>query len=120
MNIRLTNTGRFLVVGISAAITLFAIYTGPAVAIQCPTGSYAWVDNWGNQICKRFNGGSTAVTEGSIKNCPTGTHSWVDNWGNKICKSFSGNQQLYDTSRGCPVGSYSWVDSWGNPVCKFF
>ena len=106
--------------GAAGIFALLAMQSVPTFAMQCPIGSYAWVDNWGNQICKRFNGGSTSVIEGSRQNCPTGSHPWVDNWGNSICKSFSGNQQYYDTSRGCPTGSFEWVDNWGNAVCKFF
>jgi hypothetical protein len=89
-------------------------------AQQCPTGSYLWVDNWGNRICKGFDTGGTTTTEGSLKNCPTGTYSWVDEWGNRVCKAFQSGQNFYDTSKGCPVGTYQWVANWGNKVCKKF
>lgn len=93
----------------------------PGIAFaDCPIGSYEWVDNWGNEICRRFGSGSTATIQGSLDNCPTGTHPWVDNWGNRICKSFGGGAQFYDTSSGCPVGFFEWTDTWGNPVCKRF
>jgi hypothetical protein len=91
-----------------------------ANAQQCPIGSFAWVDNWGNQICKSFDSGQATAIEGNLQNCPIGTHPWVDNWGNQICQSFNGGQQYYDTSQGCPVGTYQWMDSWGNQVCRQF
>jgi hypothetical protein len=87
---------------------------------ECPIGSYPWVDNWGNQICRTFGSGQTTTIQGSLDNCPVGTHPWIDDWGNKICRSFSGNRQYYDTSGGCPIGTYEWTDNWGNPVCKRF
>lgn len=103
-----------ILVGVLAFAAAFA-----AIA-ACPVGSYPWIDQWGNQICKRFDSGQTTTIQGSTQNCPTGTHPWVDEWGNAICKSFQGNQQYYDTSKGCPAGTYPWVDDWGNRVCKRF
>ena len=92
---------------------------------QCPTGSYPWVDNWGNKICKRFSDESAATTQvPSGQTCPTGSHPWVDSWGNKICRTFDAPNQprtdYYDTSKGCPTGTYQWTDDWGNKVCKRF
>jgi hypothetical protein len=87
---------------------------------ECPTGSFPWVDSWGNQICRRFGDGSTATTQPSQPGCPTGTHPWVDSWGNSVCQSFNGGQRYYDTSQGCPNGTYPWIDNWGNRICKFF
>jgi hypothetical protein len=103
-------------------IIMFAAIVLPtsAALADCPIGSFPWVDNWGNKICKRFDDGSTATTQGSLNNCPAGTHPWVDNWGNRICQAFQGGQQYYDTSAGCPIGTFKWVDTWGNPVCKSF
>ena len=98
---------------------LGALSPAPASA-ACPVGSYEWVDNWGNRICKRFDTGQPATVEGTLSQCPVGTHPWVDSWGNRVCQSFNDRQRYYDTSRGCPVGSYEWVDKWGNKVCKFF
>jgi len=106
------------VAGIIAS--LFILASGPALAIQCPIGSYEWIDSWGNAICKSFGNEGTQSIEGSTTNCPTGTYKWVDNWGNSICKSFNGGNEYIDTSKGCPVGYYQWVDSWGNQVCKAF
>jgi hypothetical protein len=87
---------------------------------DCPMGSYPWVDNWGTQICKRYDGGSTSTIQGSLNNCPMGTYPSVDSWGNRICQSFGGGNQYYDTSRGCPMSTHPWVDSWGNSICKRF
>ena len=86
----------------------------------CPVGSYPWVDNWGNQICKTYDAGETRSIEGSTTKCPIGSYPWIDEWGNKICKTYEGNQQYYDTSKSCPIGTYQWVDNWGNSVCKKF
>ncbi len=97
-----------------------ALPAKPAHAQQCPVGSFPWVDQWGNQICKRSDSGRTTTIEGSLDKCPTGTYPWVDSWGNHICRSFQGGGQFYDTSKGCPTGTYPWVDDWGNPVCKRF
>lgn len=86
----------------------------------CPVGSHSWVDQWGNQICRRMDTGQTTTIQGSPSDCPTGTHPWLDKWGNSICKGFNDGQQYHDTSKGCPTGSHSWVDDWGNRICKFF
>lgn len=91
-----------------------------AALADCPTGSYEWVDGWGNKICKSFDSGATRSVEGSTSNCPTGTYAWVDKWGNSICKSSSSGQEFHDTSKGCPTGTYEWTDNWGNAVCKKF
>lgn len=87
---------------------------------RCPIGSYPWVDQWGNRICKSFDTGRTTTIEGNLNKCPTGTAPWIDEWGNRICRSLVGNQRFYDTSKGCPIGTYPWVDNWGNRVCKRF
>ncbi len=99
---------------------LYFMLVSQAAAQNCPVGSFPWVDNWGNSICKSFDTGQTRLLEGTLDRCPPGTFQWVDNWGNRICKSFGGSNQFYDTSEGCPIGTYSWVDNWGNPVCKRF
>ena len=71
-----------------AAITLLLIplHAGPALA-TCPTGSYEWVDSWGNRICKTFDTGETRTIDGSTKDCPTGTYRWMDPGGSPICKT---------------------------------
>ena len=109
-----------------ACVVFLALGSAP-VSAGCPIGSFAWIDDWGNKICKRFDDGSTATTQSNSYNaggCPTGTHPWVDSWGTKICQSFESQgqptQQLYNTSRGCPLGTFSWTDNWGNSVCKSF
>ena len=104
---------------LSILLVVLAVGTEQTSA-ACPTGTYEWVDQWGNPICKSFDTGQTRSIQGTIKNCPTGTYQWVDEWGNQICKSFGGNQRYYDTSKGCPVGTYEWVDNWGNKICKPF
>jgi len=86
----------------------------------CPIGSYPWVDNWGNRVCKSFSSGQNTTTQGSLSQCPAGSHPWVDEWGNRICQSFNEGTRYYDTSKGCPIGTYSWVDNWGNKICKPF
>jgi hypothetical protein len=102
-------------------VALLALWPSTALAIDCPVGSHPWVDSWGNQICKRFDDGSTSRAQGSLDNCPIGTHPWVDSWGNRICQSYQQpEQQFYDTSKGCPVGTFPSVDNWGNSVCKRF
>jgi hypothetical protein len=99
----------------------FALFVGSLNAqAACPTGSYPWMDNWGNQICKTFNTGETRSIQGSTSRCPAGSYPWVDNWGNQICQSFQDRQPYYDTSKGCPIGTYQWVDNWGNQVCRRF
>ena len=99
-------------------VAVIAILPSMANAVDCPFGSHPWVDQWGNQICKRFTDGSTSAVQGSLDNCPFGSHPWVDQWGTRTCKSFSGNRQLYDTSQGCPMGTHPWVDTWGNQVAS--
>jgi len=99
----------------------FALLLGASIAeAACPTGSYPWVDNWGNQICKAFGTDETRSIQGSTTNCPTGSFPWVDGLGNQICKVFQGGQQYYDTSKSCPIGTHPWVDSWGNSICRRF
>lgn len=102
----------FFVLVLFLAMLVEQVYAG------CPIGSYDWVDEWGNKICKSFDNGQTNSIEGTTRNCPTGTYSWVDEWGNAVCKSHRGNRQYYDTSEGCPVGTHEWIDSWGNRICK--
>jgi hypothetical protein len=90
----------------------------------CPIGSYPWLDEWGNNICKRFGSGSTSTIEGSLIGVRLaaipGSYPWIDSWGNRVCRSFNSGSDSYDTSRGCPIGFYPWVDSWGNRTCKPF
>jgi hypothetical protein len=98
---------------------LLLTFSQAALAMGCPMGSFPWVDNWGNAICKRFSDGSAAVTQTAPgSSCPTGSFPSVDSWGNSMCKSFNGGTNYYDTSRGCPIGTMPWTDSWGNPVCR--
>jgi hypothetical protein len=109
--------------GILSAVLFVLVYAAlpsQLSAQDCPIGSHPWVDNWGNRICKSFQGGRTTEIEGTLEKCPVGTYSWVDNWGNRICKSFQGGQEFHDTSKGCPIGTHPWVDKWGNAVCKKF
>ena len=101
-------------------ILLFLVAFAGTASAACPVGTYGWVDNWGNRICKSFDTSQTRTIQGSTKSCPTGTYRWTDEWDNTICKRFEGNQRFYDTSKGCPVGTYQWVDNWGNKVCKKF
>lgn len=103
---------------VAAACSLILLVSG--VEAACPTGSYPWVDEWGNNICKRFGSGSTSTIEGNLDRCPTGSYPWTDSWGNRVCRSFGSGSDSYDTSHGCPTGFYPWVDSWGNRVCKSF
>ncbi len=112
-------TKRELVVAAVLTILLIGV-TAKTSEATCPVGSYPWVDNWGNRICKSFDTGQPQSTEGSLSRCPVGSHPWVDAWGNRVCQSFDQSQRYYDTSRGCPVGSYEWIDKWGNRTCKFF
>jgi hypothetical protein len=113
------NISRTNIIQLSVLVLLITIFVCKANA-GCPVGSYEWVDNWGNKICKSFESGNTTTIEGSTSRCPTGTYQWLDNWGNIICKSYQGNQQYYDTSRGCPTGMYEWLDNWGNKICKSY
>ena len=99
---------------------LFLMFSGAACAIDCPAGSYLWVDSYGNNICKSHGADGTTSIQGSTRNCPAGTHPWVDSYGNNVCQSFDNKEQYHDTSKGCPAGTYPWVDSWGNNVCKRF
>jgi hypothetical protein len=105
---------------VMAAVIWTTIVFASGAEAACPIGSYPWVDQWGNNICKRFASGSTSTIEGTLERCPTGSYLWVDSWGNRICRSFGSGADSYDTSRGCPVGFYPWIDSWGNRVCKSF
>lgn len=100
------------------AIALLLMLQCSIASAGCPTGSYQWVDDWGNKICKDFGSGGARTIEGSTDRCPTGTYRWVDEWGNKICKAFGSGREWHDTSKGCPTGSYPWVDDWGNKICK--
>ena len=108
------------VIGEHSVSSIKAGIGGDSITLDCPIGSYQWVDSWGNKICKRHFSDEVTVIQGSTSNCPTGTHPWVDNWGNKVCQSFDSQQQYHDTSNGCPIGSYEWPDSWGNRTCKKF
>jgi hypothetical protein len=105
---------------ILVAVLIEALAIVPNSHAACPIGSYPWVDQWGNNICKRFDSGGTSTIEGSLDRCPTGSYPWTDSWGNRVCRSFGGGGDSYDTSRGCPTGFYPWVDSWGNRTCKAF
>lgn len=106
--------------GASAALLLALLLSAEPSEAACPVGSYPWVDNWRNRICKTFDTGQPSSIEGNLSRCPVGTYPWVDNWGTRVCQSFDERQRFYAPSRGCPVGSYEWVDSWGNKVCKSF
>lgn len=114
---------------IAAALILTALVSAAAgltparAQQQCPMGSYPAFDSWGNQVCKRFNDQSTAVTRvPQGQQCPNGAYPTVDRYGNQICRSFGTANQprtdYYDTSQGCPTGTYQSVDRWGNRVCK--
>jgi hypothetical protein len=110
---------RGVLIGIVAALALGT----PAYAGQCPAGSYPSVDNWGNQICKRFSDQSTATAQvPRDQQCPNGAYPTMDNFGNQVCRSFGASNQprtdYYDTSHGCPIGTIPWVDMYGNNVCK--
>jgi len=113
-------TFTLLVMGLVAASVIFS--ASPVAAQSCPTGTYPWVDTWGNNICKRFSDGSAATTQTPEgRTCPNGSHPWVDSWGNKVCRSFDQPKtDYYDTSKGCPTGTYPWADEWGNKICKRF
>ena len=110
----------------AAALGLSAVAgSSPAQAQQCPAGGYPSVDNWGNQVCKRFSDQSTATTRvPHSQACPNGSAPAVDNWGNQVCRSFADPNRprtdYYDTSHGCPTGTYPSVDTYGNQVCKRF
>jgi len=98
-------------------LTLLLLLLSTPAFTECPPGTYPWVDEWGNKICKSIDNDQTRSIEGSTKECPPGTHPWVDEWGNPICEGDLEDQQFYDTSKGCPPGTYPWVDEWGNPIC---
>jgi hypothetical protein len=102
-----------------AILATLVMPLAPAEA-ACPTGTYPWVDSWGNNVCRRFGAGGDATIQGNIEQCPTGSYPWTDSWGNRICRAFGGGADSYDTSKGCPIGFYPWTDSWGNSVCKRF
>ena len=97
-----------------------AVVCPTLASAACPLGSYDAFDNYGNKICKNFNGGGTNSIQGSTDNCLIGTHPWVDTYGNKICQSNDNKQQYYDTSKGCPIGMLPAFDMYGKPVCKKF
>jgi len=103
-----------------ALLGVLIVFPATPSHAACPVGTYEWVDNWGNRICKSFGTGETRSIEGNLSRCPVGTYPWVDSWGNSVCQSFGGGQRFYDTSKGCPVGTYEWVDNWGNKICKRF
>ena len=103
---------RFLIAG------LMLVVGHTASAMDCPIGSYPWVDNWGNQTCQRPGGGTALTHTPPGAQCPTGSYPWTDSWGNQVCKSFGAGPTYYDTSRGCPTGFAPWVDNWGNPICR--
>ena len=106
----------------AALVALTFVIPTSAVLATCPVGTYQSVDAYGNQICKRLDDGSAAVTQSNpITNCPNGSFQSVDNMGNRVCKSFNdAGPTYYDTSKGCPIGTYKSVDNFGNPVCKKF
>jgi hypothetical protein len=97
-------------------VAFCACFTSAALA-KCPFGSFESVDQWGNDICRRFGGGTVTI-QGSLDDCPIGTFSSVDSFGNDDCKSLDGRTKYYDTSNGCPLGTFESVDSLGNDVCK--
>lgn len=104
-----------------AAVMAVTMLATPAMA-GCPTGSYPWVDSWGNEICRAFGSGNTVtISPPAGGGCPYGTFPTRDSWGTAICKEFGrSGQSYYDTSRGCPAGTFQTIDSWGNPACKSF
>ena len=53
---------------------------------KCPIGSYPWIDEWGNKICKTYQGDQQYYD--TSKSCPIGTYPWVDQWGNRACEKF--------------------------------
>jgi hypothetical protein len=91
-----------------------------AAEAACPTGTYPWVDSWGNRTCRSFSDNQDRTTQSGPTGCPNGSYPWVDSWGNRICQSFDSRSRYYDTSQRCPVGSFPWADQWGNRTCKFF
>jgi hypothetical protein len=84
----------------------------------CPPGTFPFIDTFGNNICKSFDGGATRSIEGNTRNCPPGTLPAMDRYGNNVCQSIQNGQRFYDTSRGCPAGTIPWVDTYGNDVCR--
>ena len=75
--------------GILSAVLFVLVYAAlpsQVLAQDCPIGSHPWVDNWGNRICKSFQGGQEF--HDTSKGCPIGMHPWVDKWGNPVCKKF--------------------------------
>ena len=110
------------------AITLLSILTlvgvqSAAAQMQCPVGTYQWVDGWGNNTCRSFQSQRDVVTQANpATGMPNGAMPTVDAWGNQTSTgsgSTSGTT-YYNTSRGCPTGTFPWTDSWGNPTCKHF
>jgi hypothetical protein len=98
--------------------------TKSAAVPTCPTGSYPWVDKWGNQVCQPFAGGPPVTVQGSLENCPAGTHPSVDHWGTRICKSipWPGSRSGVYTirakaARRVRIGG---LTSAGNAVCRPF
>ncbi|HEX3367831.1 hypothetical protein [Phenylobacterium sp.] len=110
---------------IVAAAGLAAIFLScsPAVAQQCPMGSFPSVDSFGNRVCQRIANSGPATTQTPRgQQCPNGAYPTVDNFGNRIYRSEGGFNQpktdYYDTSKGCPMGMFPSVDQFGNKVCK--
>lgn len=85
----------------------------------CPLGTFPSLDNFGNQICKRFDTGATDSVRVPAGQCPNGSHKAVDEYGNHICESYTGDRQrYYDTSKGCPNGFIPFPDEFGRMGCK--
>src|SRR5713101_1788665 len=58
----------FLLLGTVLGFLVVGLPIGHARA-ECPIGSYPWVDNWGNRVCKSFDTGHNTTTEGSLSKC---------------------------------------------------
>ena len=102
-------------------VAVLAIALSPGASFAqagCPSGTYPMIDQWGQNVCKRMDAGTTSPPAGSFE-CPPGTAPTVDSWGNRACRALGrGGSGVYDPSRGCPAGFYEWVDRWGNATCR--
>lgn len=95
--------------------------TEPLTGIRqtvCPLGTQPLIDEWGNQICKKFDAGLQPIV-GTLS-CPVGSHPWVDQWGTQICKNYDTGKTLSvkGSLDNCPIGTHPWIDEWGNRVCQ--
>ena len=85
---------------VTAAIVTGVIFLVSGAEAACPVGSYPWVDEWGNHICKRFGSGGTSTIEGSSGRCPTGSYPWRDSWGGIESVAVSTTATIATTRRG--------------------